>query len=175
MLYRLVRYLNLPRFEYVYVLWWRERPYSAKIGFSQDWKQRRSDIRREIEAHTGQGITLLCLLCLPVLFARPMEQLIHRNLRKVYKRDTGVPGSGSTEWYNYFNFVGCGLVLLILSALDWFVLDLTGQGWYCLALLPFVAPLPFDFAIIVTALCLMQWVSLGWILWHVSKFVIFVL
>jgi hypothetical protein len=168
-IHRLAKRLSLPRFEYVYVFACLERPWSAKVGFSDNWKARKRTVQMSMSDAHGLPLTLICLVALPVLFARPLEQLVHRNLPKCwfYKRDYGVRGDGATEWYRFINFGACGLVLLILS-----LCGVQGGGWWCLALLPFVAPLPFDFVLIVAGVCAVQYGALVSGLYLLTKFVI---
>lgn len=138
--------MKLPKLTYIYTLYSYSFPFRFKIGITQRAvRDRCIDIERSIKHETGHTVTVRKFVAVPSFFAYRLEQYLHRKFARFSHR---MPGSGKTEWFLYFNFGSC---LLFLIALYWF--DLRVSPAYGAVLL--LAPLPFDFALLlIIALCI---------------------
>ena len=171
--HRFARALNMPRVEHIYVFFSITPNFFwvAKVGISQGAETRVKQVEESVSNLLRREVKLW-RICVPVLFARKIEALLHRLFQSkytpLYWRYRELAGtSGHTEWFGYLNPVFSIIVLFV-----WWYLGKPSIAWAFGAAL--VLPAPIDFCIFVLLICVCQWAVIGCGLWWAFK-IIFVI
>ena len=166
--HRFARALNLPRVEHLYVFFSITPSFFwvAKIGISQGAETRVKQVEESVTQLLRRNVTLW-RICVPVLFARRVEALLHRVFQSrytpLYWRYRELAGtSGHTEWFGYLNPVFSLIVLLAW----WYF----GKSSIIFAIALFL-PLPIDFIIFVFLIFVCQWGAIVCAAWWAVKVV----
>jgi hypothetical protein len=169
--HRFARALNMPRVEHIYVFFSITPNFFwvAKVGISQGAETRVKQVEESVSNLLRREVKLW-RICVPVLFARRVEALLHRLFRSrytpLYWRYQELAGtSGHTEWFGYLNPVFSIIVFFV-----W---------WYfgnpsIIFVIALLLPIPIDFCIFVLLICVCQWAAIVCGLWWAFK-IIFVI
>jgi len=147
---KIERFLERIGMQWTYVLWSPNYPYKGKAGWSGRMKSRRSEIEESMRMETGKNIKVWLFFKMPMFWAYRAEQAIHQSA--LWRRASGMPGSGRTEWAHVLNIIS-----FIISYLLLWGFDLPKE----LSLIVLVAPLPIDFAVFVFAMAIFQYAIAG--------------
>lgn len=139
---------RLPKFEHLYVMFAPSAlPWRAKIGISIEAKQRKVQIEAELRRVFGYSVKVYAI-GLPVLYAKQIEQRLHRVFDKMRYR--GLQGTnGGTEWF------WCPNILLCMGAI--FVRYWFGDKYHLLPYIVVLFPIPLDIFFLTLLIAALQW------------------
>lgn len=155
------RILEKLGFEWTYLLWSPTFFWRCKVGRSTNFDARIRDIQSSMSAEYGQHISVKLFLKMPMFFAGASEKAAHNMI--LWLPVKNMRGSGRTEWSYFFNFYTAAVVFLLAKAFPF-------ECSHWAVIFVFLAPLPFDFAIVLTSLALLQWGIAGLILYALCLF-----
>lgn len=153
---KIERFLERVGFEWTYILWSPNFLYRGKSGRSTQFNIRIKDIERTMSEEAGRSIRVCQLFKMPMFWAGKAEKAIQNSI--LWRKASGMPGSGKTEWAHVLNVYS-----FIISYLLLWGFGLPTQ----FSLLFLAAPLPFDFAIFVLVIALAQYAFVGFLAYSV--------
>ncbi len=128
---------------YIYLLASPNFLWRAKIGIAQQWGERLTGIRADLQKEYGRHVLLYKVLALPTFHAYQIEQAMLKTFEALYFK---MRGSGGTEWRWSINLI-TGL----------FCYGLAPKCHGLTALAATLVPLPLDFALLIVGLWLCSW------------------
>lgn len=144
------------KFEHLYVFFDPTEFWIAKIGISKDALDRSSGVEKSIRKKKSSNADIICLLKMPVLFAKGIEGMLHSLLRSLlvslfYGQSYKMKGTnGGTEWFKYSNPVAAFIFGVVCAA--WF-----NNQYLAWAIAVFLLPIPLDFCIFVLGCAVTQY------------------
>ena len=147
---KIERFLERIGMQWTYVLWSPNYPYKGKAGWSGRMKSRRAEIEQSMREETGRDIRVWLFFKMPMFWAHKAEKAIHNSA--LWRRASGMPGSGCTEWAHVLNVYSFIITYILLWGFD---LPLH------FSLVALFIPLPLDFAVFVFVIALAQYAFVG--------------
>jgi hypothetical protein len=165
--------MKIPGVSYVYILESKLYRRAAKIGKANTPSGRMQDIATSIRKETGRDANMSLFFCFPCRNPRKIETAIHHmKLYPTYEAD----GSGRTEWRHVgIKLLGIKIPFVANPALFCLVIIAgyfagLSSDWLCFAGgCALVYPKPFDFAIYVVILSLIDWLPVAGVIWMAYK------
>ena len=158
------RILKIPRISYVYVMRSKRYLWAAKIGKANNPARRLSGIAASIKEQTGNDPEMTLFMFFPTLNPYRVERAIHALKTYPVYKDAG--GSGKTEWRYVFNPAAASLIAVLgcLAGIpcEW-------MGLFAGAAL--MSPRPFDFAIYVIFLSVVNWLLIALVLYGLFRII----
>ena len=156
--------LKIPRVSYVYVMRSKRYLWAAKIGKANNPARRLSGIAASIKEQTGNDPEMTLFMFFPTLNPYRVESAIHR--LGTYPTYNGATGSGKTEWRYVLNPAAACLV-----AIAGYFIGLPCEWMGLFAGAALMSPRPFDFAIYVVFLSVVDWLLIALVLYGLFRII----
>lgn len=152
-----MRFKLIPYTENVYCMYTFSHLFRFKIGITKDpANERAKEIESSIRSQTGDNVRVRVLMSVPSFLAARQEKRLHRLFK--FARASNMVGSGKTEWFNWFNIVFAFIIWAASIKFGFY------NGKPASFLIFAAIPIPIDFAIMILAIILFEWVMVAAIL-----------